>query len=338
MIRIVFIGLGKQNSKDHLNAALENKNVEIVAVCDTDKELAEEVGKRLQIPFFSSTEDLLKKCEPDAAVVAIPHKYYTPIVSMLIRHGIHVFKEKPLDIDLKSAIILSNMADIHNVNLTVAVQRKYNRIYKLFSEYKNHIGDVFSVHGEYTLNIDNLDEGWRSSKELSGGGAVIDMGYHLLDLLVWYFGVPNRISAELGYNNRKTQIYDVEDTAKIQFSYMDGGQRILGSILLSRIYPTKDEGLFIYGTQGAVKIFKDRIELYDTERELIESSFIKSNGNDVRLQLKNFIDAILNNDFTGNHKDHLRNMIFIDAIYHSDKKSKTIMPYNDSSYESILNK
>ena len=336
MINLVFIGLGKQNSKDHINAALANKNVKIIAVCDTDKDTAKITGEKLGVPYFDSLEELLLRCKPDAAIVAVPHKYYSSIITKLITEGVHVLKEKPLDINLNSAVKISELASKHNVNLTVAVQRKHNKIYNLFLDYKERVGDIFSVHGEYTLNISDLSEGWRSSKEISGGGAVIDMGYHLLDLVVWYFGIPERISAELGYNNRKDQKYDVEDTAKVQFSYKNGERRILGSMLLSRIYPSKDEGLFIYGTEGAIKIFKDKIELYNNDRELVESSFVKSNGDDVRLQLDCFIDAIISNDFSGNHKDHLKDMIFIDAIYKSDENNSTVMPHEDSSYNKIL--
>ena len=337
MINLVFVGLGKQNSKDHIKAALANKKVKIIAVCDTDKAVAKATAEKLKVPFFLTVESLLKNTKPDAAVVAVPHKYYTSIVSEFLTNGVHVLKEKPLNIDFKSALHISNLAAKHKVNLTVAVQRKHNKIYNLFSEYKEHIGEVFSVHGEYTLNIADLSEGWRSSKDLAGGGAVIDMGYHLLDLIVWYFGVPEKISAELGYNNKKYQKYDVEDTAKIQFSYAAGARRIVGSMLLSRIYPSKDEGLFIYGTRGAVKIFKDKIELYDNNREMIESNYIKSNGDDIRLQLDSFVDKILSGDFEGNHKDHLRDMIFIDAIYTSDKNNTTVLPYEESRYKEILN-
>lgn len=334
--RVAFIGLGKQNTEDHLVAALKSENVEIVAVCDTNKALAKQWAKSLGVACYYSVDELIDGAGLDAAVVAVPHNQHVEITCKLLQKGVHVFKEKPLAITLSEAWELSNIAKKKKVNLTVSVQRKHSRVYQTYLEYAKYIGDVFSIHGEYTMNIDRLDEGWRSKKEIAGGGAVLDMGYHLIDLIVWYFGVPDRISADLGYHNRLSQTYDVEDTAKIQFSYDKGKRRILGSLLISRIYPQKDEGLFIYGVNGAIKIYKNKIDLYDINRELQESTFVKANGQDVQLQFDSFIASITAGDYTGNHEDHLKDMVFIDAIYCSDAKSRTVLPRQDKAYKDYL--
>lgn len=336
MVSTVLIGLGKQNTKDHLMAALGNENTKVVAVCDVNLNIVKEVSKKLNVPGYTNLKEMIVKHKPKAAVVAVPHKYYSQIVTLLINQGVHVFKEKPLDINLKQAIKISQLADKSNITLSVAVQRKHSKIYKLYSEYRKQIGDIFSVHGEYTLNISDLSEGWRSSQDMAGGGTVIDMGYHLIDLITWYFGVPERISAELGYHNKVEQNYDVEDTAKIQFSYMIDNRRILGSIILSRIYPEKDEALSIYGTKGAIKIFKNRIELYDNNRELVESTFVKTNGDDIQHQFDDFISEVQSKG-KGNHKEHLKNMVCIDAIYRSDRTNKTILPFEEKRYKNVLN-
>lgn len=336
MVDVIFVGLGKQNSKDHLTAALANSRVNIVAVCDSDKDAAESAGAKLGVPAYTNVADLLKEYKPDAAVVAVPHKYYSEIVGLLLSNKIHVLKEKPMEINLSSAVSLSKLAQDNAAILSVAVQRKHSKVYNLFADYRDKIGDIFSIHGEYTINISDLSEGWRSSFDLSGGGAVIDMGYHLIDLLTWYFGVPDRLSSELGFHNKSNQVYDVEDTAKIQFSYSQGERKILGSILLSRIYPAKDEGLSIYGTEGTIKILSNKIEYYNNDRELVESAYVKSSGNDVRLQLDSFIDDILSGSAAGNHVEHLKNMVFIDAVYKSDRVSKTVLPYKDEAYKGLL--
>jgi len=335
--RIAFIGLGKQNTKDHLRAAQNNPDAEIVCVCDNDQLTATKWGQELGVNSYSSVEEMLRNETIDAAVVAVPHFVYREILQQLIENRVHILKEKPFAMTLDDAKEMADLAKKYDVKLSIAVQRKYNRVFQSYEEYAPRIGDLFSIHGEYTLNIDKLDDGWRASKKLAGGGAVIDMGYHLLDLITWYFGLPERISADLGFHNRISQNYDVEDTAKIQFAYMRGERKILGSLLLSRIYPQKDEGLFIYGTQGAIKLFKDRIELYDDKRELIESKYIKSDGSDIASQFDAFIKSLDSPDHAGNFMDHMDNMIFIDAIYRSDSESRIITPKNDEVYESLMN-
>lgn len=336
MKRIALIGLGKQNTKDHLAAAQKNNQVSITAVCDQNKIVAKEWGTRLGVPHFHSIEKLVASCELDAAVVAVPHFAYEPLIRQLAAKGIHILKEKPFAMNFAETLELRDIVSNAQINLTVAVQRKYNKIYQTYREYAKSIGDIFSIHGHYTLNIERLDEGWRSSAKLAGGGVVLDMGYHLLDLIVWYFGVPERISAELGYHNRRGQTYDVEDTAKIQFSYTSGKRRILGSILLSRIYPEKAEALSIYGTHGTIVIYKDRIELYSLEKELIESVFIKSNGEDVNSQFNAFLASLDEPENSGNYRGHLENMVFIDAIYRSDAEGITIQPFKDEKYRQLI--
>lgn len=336
MKNIVFIGLGKQNTQDHLQAAQKNKNVNLVAVCDTDPRAAKAWGEKLGVRHYSSVESLIKNEEVDAAVVAIPHFAYLDTVNALLKSGIHVLKEKPFAMDLADSILMADLATKHNVQLSVAVQRKYSRVFRSFQEYVPRIGELFSIHGEYTLNIAKLDEGWRASKKMAGGGAVIDMGYHLIDLITWYFGLPDRISADLGFHNRLKQDYDVEDTAKIQFAYNRGNRKILGSLLLSRIYPQKDEGLFIYGTDGAIKLFKDRIELYDNNRELVESKYIRPDGTDIGEQFDRFIENIDDPEHQGNYRDHICNMVFIDSIYRSDAESRMITPSQDEQYQAAL--
>lgn len=337
MKRVAFIGLGKQNSKDHLHAALKNPDVQIVAVCDNNDDAARQCANELNLPrYYTSVEEMIGSEILDAAIVAVPHFAYLEIVATLAERNINIFKEKPFAMTLDEAESMASLAEKHNINLTVAVQRKYNRIYKSCFEYVERIGDIFSIHGEYTLNIPRLDEGWRSAKQLSGGGAVIDMGYHLIDLIVWYFGLPSTVAADFGYHNRSGQEYDVEDTAKIQFTYPAGERTVLGSLLLSRIYPQKDESLSIYGTNGSIKIYKNKIELYDENKELTESVYIKSDDRDIKEQFDVFIEGLNDPSYKGNYKDHLQDMVFIDSVYRSSELEETIKPRNDARYKGLI--
>jgi predicted dehydrogenase len=329
--RIALIGLGKQNTKDHLIAIQASKDVNLVAICDASKALREAWSKKLAVPAFKTVDALLAKIEIDAAVVAVPHFAYLAIIKSLAEHKVDILKEKPLAMSFEEAVAIAKIVEEKGINLTVAVQRKHNKIFKTYMDYASRIGDVFSIHGHYTLNIPQLDGDWRRSKELAGGGAVLDMGYHLLDLVVWYFGIPERVSAELGYNNRAQQDYDVEDTAKIQFSYKVRNRRILGSILLSRIYPEKAESITMYGTKGTVVISKDKIELCNLDKELMESMYLKSNGDDIQTQFNAFMNS-LDGKGSGNYQEHLQNMVLIDAIYRSDMEGKTVKPHEDLKY------
>ncbi len=335
--RLALIGLGKQNTKDHLHAIQKCDNAEVVAVCDTNKDLSEQWGKELSLPSFTSVDDLINGVAFDAAVIAVPHAFYLPIIKKLAAKNISILKEKPFALSLNEALEIYDIVEKSGINLTIAVQRKFSRIYQTYKEYEPAIGDIFSVHGHYTLDIKHLDEGWRASKKLAGGGAVLDMGYHLIDLLVWYFGIPDTISADLGYHNRPNQVYDVEDTAKIQFSYeASKGRSVLGSLLISRVYPEKEEALTIYGTEGSIAIYTDRITHYSPDKEILDSTYMKKNGDDMIQQTQKFIDSLHDKKHAGNYREHLADMVFVEAVYRSADTRQTVLPHKSAVFKRAI--
>ena len=73
MKRVAFIGLGKQNSKDHLHAALKNSDVHVVAVCDSDENAARKCAEELGLSkHYTSVEEMAESESLDAAIVAVP--------------------------------------------------------------------------------------------------------------------------------------------------------------------------------------------------------------------------------------------------------------------------
>ena len=76
------------------------------------------------------------------------------------------------------------------------------------------------------------------------------MGYHLVDMLLWYFGLPDRISADMSVTARPDRAYDAEDTALVHFSYDSG---LYGSLLLSRFLGPKSEQIRLVGSRGPVR-------------------------------------------------------------------------------------
>ncbi|MGW2540182.1 Gfo/Idh/MocA family protein [Kitasatospora sp. NPDC001574] len=61
------------------------------------------------------------------------------------------------------------------------------------NDFLDQIGTPFLIDGQYTFHTDDPGAGWRGDVSQAGGGCIIDMGYHIVDLLLWYFGMPNRI-------------------------------------------------------------------------------------------------------------------------------------------------
>ncbi|MFD0257522.1 Gfo/Idh/MocA family protein [Kitasatospora indigofera] len=190
---------------------------------------------------------LLDEVAPDFVVVAVPHHAGREVVQECASRGVHVLKEKPFATSVREARELAQICQDGQVELMVTLQRRFNPIYTSVAGMLDQIGTPFLIDGQYTFHTDDPGAGWRGDIRQAGGGCIIDMGYHLIDLLLWYFGLPNRVIAEFSTTAVPGGGYDAEDTAVIQLGYDDG---LYGSVLLSRWVAPKTESLHVVGTRG----------------------------------------------------------------------------------------
>lgn len=139
------------------------------------------------------------------------------------------------------------------------------------------------------------------------GGALVDMGYHYIDLLVWYFGLPDSITCKISTGNRKNQQYNVEHTAFVDFSYNDtanDNERILGSLIISRVYPEKDEYLVAYGPNGSVFVKRGELIRLDVTGHKVEHlSRLGGWPSAIIDQLEDFYEKIISGEHKGTIMD-----------------------------------
>lgn len=330
MLRCGVIGLGRQAQTEHIPALLESKSFEIVVVHDTIPQLVKETSKVIGCRGVNSIQGLLA-LNIDVAVVCVPHDQYLPIITKLAKAGVHIIKEKPVASTLDEASAIYNAVE-NKVFLGVVAQRRFDPIYQELPKMIEQIGKVFSIEGKYTMNVRRLDEGWRAKKNRSGGGALMDMGYHFIDLLIWYFGVPDSVSARTTQGNRVNQNYDVEDTVHIMFDYTFSemeAEKTIGHFIISRVYPQKAESISVYGTAGRVELRKDCITLFNNHDETVyELSRDNHWPSPLLLQLNSFAESI--GSFNGTNAEveyyQLLHLAVTRAVYLSDEQKTSIDP------------
>jgi predicted dehydrogenase len=330
-LRVSLIGLGRQTTENYIPAIAQSRNLVLDSVCDLDDATASQVGNELGVPFFGQVETLLAERNPDFAVVCVPHSAYVPIIAALAEKGVHILKEKPFARNIDEACEIHKLIERAGIILTVTLVRRFHPIYTMFPRLRKRIGNIHTIEGRYTLNIPRLDDGWRSSHSLAGGGAILDMGYHAIDLLVWYFGLPERVAARIGTRAREGQKYDVEDTAMVFFAYEEQNDAgpIMGNLLLSRAFPQKDERLLIVGSKGAVELKRGEIIRIDNDGGEVENLSRKGTWLSAAIdQLENFADTIAS---TKNRRyrpyfDHFAHMAFIEAAYLSHQRGSFVSP------------
>ncbi|MET9182398.1 Gfo/Idh/MocA family oxidoreductase [Kitasatospora aureofaciens] len=265
--RAAVIGLGHQACEDHLPGLLGSGRAELVAICDSNLDVLHERQKTLQIPAFSRVADLLDAVRPDFVIVAVPHHAGRAVIEECSARGVHVLKEKPFATSLTEARELAAICQAGQTELMVALQRRFNPIYTSVVQFLDQIGTPFLIDGQYTFHAEDPGSGWRGDVKQAGGGCIIDMGYHLIDLLLWYFGLPSRIIADFSATALPGAGYDAEDTAVIQLGYESD---LYGSVLLSRWAAPKTEKLYVVGTRGSVLLTKGHLQRLDLNGTVVE--------------------------------------------------------------------
>ena len=206
-LRAGVVGLGKQALDDHIPGLLGSEAAELVAVCDEDQEVVREQQYKLRVAGYTDAESMFEAEQLDFVVVCVPHDVGREIVGAAAKRGIHVLKEKPFATTLAEAKELAELCEQTGIHLMVTLQRRFNPIYTSFTQLADQIGTPFVVDAAYTLHVPDPSDGWRGKAEHAGGGCIIDMGYHLVDMILWYFGLPDRISADLSMSARPDRSY-----------------------------------------------------------------------------------------------------------------------------------
>ncbi|SFD73155.1 Gfo/Idh/MocA family protein [Streptomyces aidingensis] len=266
--RAAVVGLGTQALEDHLPGVAASRLAELVAVCDTDPGRVAPVESAHQVPGYTDLERLLADVRPDFVIIAVPHHAGRRITETCAKAGVHVMKEKPFATDPAEAADLAVLCRTTGIELMVTVQRRFHPVYRAARQMLEHVGDPYLLEGRYTFRCPDPSAGWRGQAGLAGGGCLIDMGYHLVDLVIWYLGLPDRILAHTSATASPGASYDAEDTALVHLSYDSG---LHGSLLVSRSIGPKAEQLRVTGPQGTVVVERGRASRLDPGGRPVES-------------------------------------------------------------------
>lgn len=326
-LKVGVVGLGKQSQEDHIPAILDSNSATLAAICDSNPSVLEEAVTKYRVPGYLSSDELFNKEKLDFVIVAVPHHAYRQILESAIQHGIHILKEKPFTFDIEEAKYFASLARKSSIQIMTTVQRHFNPIFVTFFQLIDKIGTPSFFEGEYTIFTDSPHVGWRGSKSLAGGGCLIDMGYHMIDLIVWYFGLPDLVFAELSSTAKEDVDYDAEDTALLTIRF-NKGKNFWGSIFISRVTPPKREYLRVVGTKGILEVHRGLIQRFSSDGRLLEKlSRENSWPSAFTDQIDYFVHVIRGErENLSPPSFHLQHMAIIAAAYESNKVGSYVDP------------
>ena len=190
-MRLAILGCGEITRTQHLPAALSHPQIEVVALVDSKVEVAQAVARdfQLQCPCVAEIAPLLEHI--DAVINALPNALHARMTRDALGHGKHVLCEKPLATTSVDARACSDLAREQNLVLAVGMNRRFDSNHQLLHCLlrEQQLGIIKSYDWQYGGEFE-----WRSasgfyfSREMAGGGVLMDFGVHLLDCLTDWFG------------------------------------------------------------------------------------------------------------------------------------------------------
>ncbi len=286
--KLAVIGLGGQTQSELIPAALKLSNkCKIAAICDINKDFVDQslkllVAQESPVKVFASYEKLFKqvdagKLELDGIIACLPHFLYADVTRQALSRGIMVFKEKPFAISLAEAKELSSLAIKENVQIYTVTKRQFYPSYKkgLVLLREGSIGSPYLYSARHFIPHGNIYEGWRSNSEAAGGGVLMDMGYHLLEVILRYFGDVTQANLHWTNTARPDYSYEVEDTAIIHNWHPIGVQGVFQMAALSG---PKEESIEIRGVKGRLVVTKSDVTLYDIFGKELEKHEFDTDG------------------------------------------------------------
>lgn len=320
--KIGVIGLGTVAQLVHLPNLSKINNAEISAVAEVKQSRLNAVADKFGVKArFKNYIDMLEQTELDAVIIATPTSTHKDIAIDCLNAKKDILVEKPLARSYAEAKLIVDSAKKNKKNLMVGMNLRFRPDTMLLRSLINagEIGIPYYVRAGW-IRQQSSNEKWFTKKEESGGGVIIDLGIHLIDLSLWLLGYPevDSVSAKNFYHNTK----NVEDTS---ISFIKCKNSSVISLESSWSLPVEKDYFFLnlYGTKGSYssnpfRVFKKLEENYmdltpsqsDNPAVLFKKSYMN--------ELKSFIGAVkgLHPVFSPG-EESMQRMKIIEAMYKS---------------------
>jgi predicted dehydrogenase len=288
--RVGVVGLGV--GRNHLRGYLEHPAAEIVAAADLDPSRREEARALYGVPLlYESASEMFAAAGLDVVSICVPNAMHRPLVIAALEAGCHVLCEKPMAMNAAEAEAMLVAAERAGRRLMINFSFRFNAQAVALKKRTEAglLGQVYFARSIWhrRRGVPGFG-GWFGRKELSGGGPLIDLGVHRLDLALWLMGYPdpewvlantwNALTGPVAALERRH--FDVEDFAGAMIRFRDGSMLELEASWASNVKENDVMETRLYGTQGGL-VHRNRNEDYEFEAEM----YFERDGSQFDMQL-----------------------------------------------------
>lgn len=234
-VGVVGLGIGRM----HIEGWRQHPAVEVVAIADTDVSRLDAVGEQFGVAArYTHAEAMLGAEDLDAVSVCTPNKFHKPLAIAAFAAGCHVLCEKPMAMNAEEGREMLAAARRAGKRLMINFSYRFSAQSRALKAQVDAglFGDFYFGRSVWhrRRGLPGFG-GWFGTKALAGGGPLIDLGVHRLDLALWLMGYPrpvwvmgstyDPIARELAAKSGKH--FDVEDLAAALIRFDNGATLVL---------------------------------------------------------------------------------------------------------------
>ncbi len=340
-LRFAIIGCG-DIAVQEAEGITKSKSAELKLVMDVNKANAEQLAKKYDVDFVTSTAEVFARKDIDAVIISVPHFLHKSITIEAAKAGKHIIIEKPIATNSADALEMIEACKKAKVKLSVAYILRYWPMVAKARELlkKGAIGKVINItiqqvgykpESYWTQGWTKaVTTDWRTSKAKSGGGVLIMGVSHFIDMLYSITDMePERVYSE--YDTFATKV-EVEDMLVATLRYKNGAIGLMQTS--STAFGGGDNLNRIYGSEGQI-ILGEPLKIYVSKP--FEGLEVNKWNDIVLPQMENpwispridyveaFSDAVLNNkSIPIPGEEGIKAMLVCNATYESGIKHQPV--------------
>ncbi len=296
------IGVGSLG-QHHVKVLKSLDNNELVGISDIDESRGRQIADKFGVKYYKDYRELLSLVDAVSIVVSTPAHY--EVAKFFLENGVHTLIEKPITTTVEEAKKLISIARKNNCLVQVGHIERFNPAVMKLKEV---------VNNPMYIEIDRLGPFSKRSLEV---GVVLDLMIHDIDIILSL--VPNRI---LRMDAIGVPVFTpYEDIANVRLTFDNYS---LADLSASRVTPDGQRKLRIYQPEGYITLNYENQEIYayqmieeeesnsgEKKRELVFNTYQVLPGEPLRLELKHFINCVINNLTPEVSGEHGRNALEI---------------------------
>jgi len=351
-LRYGLIGCGGCGVGKHLASyARYSRDVELFGVYDFDVKKAKAAAKQFNVPrVFTSYEEMLAEKELDLVSVVTPNAQHAPLAIAALLAGKHVHVEKPIALNATEALAIVEAKRASGKQVMVALNNRFTEVAMFARKYieEGNLGEIYHARCGWRRRrgIPGLG-GWFTTKALSGGGPVIDLGVHYFDLTLHFMGYPAPVAVSASTyckfgptpESKKTRgkgtfavadpkgTMDVEDFAA-GFAKFDNGASVAFEFSWASNIEKETTYFELLGTKAGMSMYDGELKIFsETGGELVDIlPHVKNTTAWGENETRHFIDCIkMGKEPLAPPEEAVKMMQIIDAIYASAETGREVI-------------